>query len=180
MLVLLAAKIIFAQSNELDSVVVTANLIPQKRNETGKSVIIIAGNDLEKLPVSSLDELLKYLPGIEIQQRGINGTQSDIIIRGGTFQQVLVIIDGVRVNEPLTGHFNGYIPLHPEDIYKIEITKGAAASMYGSDAIGGVIHIITRKKTNAQKNKISGGTKFGSFGLNNTNLWWGVNKKNGR
>lgn len=175
LLLLIVTKTAFAQSNDLDSVVVTANLITQKGNQTGKSVIVIAGTDLEKLPITSLDELLKYLPGIEVQQRGINGTQSDIIIRGGSFQQVLVLIDGVRMNDPLTGHFNGYIPLHPEDIYKIEIIKGAAATIYGPDAIGGVIHVITRKKTTAQINKLSAGTKFGSFGLNNTNLWWGMN-----
>ena len=113
-----------AQTNELAGVVVTASMLPQQEKETGRNIISIKGASLQNLPISSIDELLKYLPGIETQQRGPAGSQSDIIIRGGTFQQVLLIIDGIRLNDPLTGHFNGYIPLHPNDINRIEIIKG--------------------------------------------------------
>lgn len=132
-----------AQKTELSEVVVTASMLPQQEKETGRNIVSIKGSSLQNLPISSIDELLKYLPGIETQQRGPAGTQSNIIIRGGTFQQVLVIIDGIRINDPLTGHFNGYIPLHPSDINRIEIIKGAASAIYGSDAIGGVVNIIT-------------------------------------
>jgi iron complex outermembrane receptor protein len=117
------------------------------------------------------------LPGIETQQRGPAGTQSNIIIRGGTFQQVLVIIDGIRINDPLTGHFNSYIPLHPEDINRIEIIKGAASAIYGSDAIGGVVNIITNGLQQKNNHKLSVGSKWGSYNSRSNNIWWGVQKE---
>ncbi|MFN7585705.1 MAG: TonB-dependent receptor, partial [Bacteroidota bacterium] len=126
---ILLPLIIRAQTKELDSVVVSASYLPQKNITTGRNIITLNSADLAKLPVNSIDEWLRYAPGIEIQQRGPAGSQSDIIIRGGTFQQVLVVIDGIRLNDPLTGHFSTYIPLHPEEIAKIEIIKGAAAAI---------------------------------------------------
>src|SRR5690606_24554045 len=96
------------------------------------------------LPVRSIDELLRYIPGVEVQLRGPMGAQSDIVMRGGTFQQVLVILDGMRLNDPNTGHFNSYIPIAPAEIDRIEILKGASSAIYGSEAVGGVIHIISR------------------------------------
>ena len=86
----------FAQQRVLDSVVVSATFIPQKDYTTGRNIITVRGADFNKLPVSSIDEWLRYVPGVEVQQRGPQGAQSDIIIRGGTFQQVLVVIDGIR------------------------------------------------------------------------------------
>jgi iron complex outermembrane receptor protein len=139
-----------AQNHELDSVIVSASYLPQKNITTGRNIITLNSADLAKLPVSSIDEWLRYAPGIEIQQRGPAGSQSDILIRGGTFQQVLVVIDGIRLNDPLTGHFSTYIPLHPEDIVRIEIIKGAAAAIYGADAVGGVVNIITKASQASQ------------------------------
>ncbi len=92
----------------------------------------------------SIDELLRYLPGVEVQMRGPLGAQSDIVLRGGTFQQVLVVVDGVRINDANTGHFNSYIPISPAQIERIEILKGAASAVYGTEAVGGVINIITK------------------------------------
>lgn len=169
-------ELVIAQSKELDSVTVTASLVPQQEKETGRNILSINGSYIQNLPINSIDELLKYLPGIEVQQRGSQGAQSDIIIRGGTFQQVLVVIDGIRINEPLTGHFNGNIPIHPADISRIEIIKGAASAVYGSDAIGGVINIITNKNNSAKKAVLNTGLKWGSFGQRNTNFWWGISK----
>lgn len=165
-----------AQTSELTDVVVTASMLPQQEKETGKNIISIKGASIQNLPISSIDELLKYLPGIETQQRGPAGSQSDIIIRGGTFQQVLVIIDGIRINDPLTGHFNGYIPVHPNDINRIEIIKGAAAAIYGSDAIGGVVNIITNGLQQKNNHTISIGSKWGSYQSRANNIWWGVQK----
>ena len=175
-LLLSAPYFVSAQTRELTDVVVTASMLPQQEKETGKNIISIKGASLQNLPISSIDELLKYLPGIETQQRGPAGSQSDIIIRGGTFQQVLVIIDGIRINDPLTGHFNGYIPLHPNDIHRIEIIKGAAAAIYGSDAIGGVVNIITNGLQQKNNQTISVGSKWGSYQSHSNNIWWGVQK----
>ncbi len=129
---------------ELENITISASLLEQQQKETGRNITTIKGETFYSLPVNSIDELLRYVPGVEVQQRGPQGSQSNIILRGGTFQQVLVIIDGVKLNDPITGHFNSYIPIHPSEIERIEVLKGAASAIYGSEAVGGVINIITK------------------------------------
>src|SRR5688572_19963513 len=114
-LLAILGKTTFAQETELDPVTVTASLNPARSSQTGRNLIVIKGERFAQLPVHSIDELLRYVPGIELQARGPMGAQSDIILRGGTFQQVLVIVDGVRVNDPNTGHFTTYIPIRSEE-----------------------------------------------------------------
>lgn len=138
------ASIAQEKISELDPVTVTASMNPEKASQTGRDLLVIKGERFANLPVHSVDELLRYLPGVEVQARGPMGSQSDIVIRGGTFQQVLVILDGLRLNDPNTGHFTSYIPIAPSEIDRIEILKGASSAVYGSEAVGGVIHIITK------------------------------------
>jgi iron complex outermembrane receptor protein len=132
------------KASDLDPVTVTTSLTPEKNSQTGRNLFVIRGERINALPVHSIDELLRYLPGIEVQSRGPFGAQSDIVLRGGTFQQVLVILDGVRLNDPNTGHFTSYIPISPSEIDRIEILKGASSAVYGSEAVGGVIQIVTK------------------------------------
>lgn len=160
-----------AQESELDPVTVTASMNPAKVSQTGRNLIVIKGDRFAQLPMQSIDELLRYIPGIEIQARGPMGSQSDILLRGGTFQQVLIIVDGVRVNDPNTGHFTTYIPIAPGEIERIEVLKGASSALYGSDAVGGVVNIVTKTfaKTAAQKLKASAqltGGEYDYFGVN--------------
>jgi vitamin B12 transporter len=152
---LLLSVYTIAQEKEtvLDPVTVTSSLVSKPVSQTGRNIITIKGEEFANLPVHSLDELLRYLPGVEVQMRGPMGSQSDIVLRGGTFQQVLVILDGVRLNDPNTGHFTSYIPIAPAEIDHIEILKGASSAIYGSEAVGGVINIIT--KTFSSKPKTS-------------------------
>lgn len=164
---------------ELDPVTVTASLSRSRASATGRDIIVLKGESFRDLPVHSLDELLRYVPGVEVQQRGPQGAQADILIRGGTFQQVLVVLDGIRVNDPLTGHFNGYIPVTPSEIDRIEILKGAASAIYGSEAVGGVIHIITRAfSANHSANSFQAGVTAGEYGLLNSAAG-GFYQKNG-
>ncbi|MBU6324872.1 MAG: TonB-dependent receptor [Bacteroidetes bacterium] len=116
----------------------------QNRSDLGRNTTYIDGKVLQQLPVVHWDDLLKHLPGLEVQQRGGFGSQADITLRGGTFQQVLILVDGIRINDPLTGHFNGNIPVVPAEIDHIEVIKGPAAMNFGPEAVGGVIHIITK------------------------------------
>jgi iron complex outermembrane receptor protein len=88
------------------------------------------------------------------------GAQSDLVLRGGTFQQVLVVLDGLRLNDPITGHFSSYIPIAPAEIERIEILKGASSALHGSDAVGGVVHIIT--KTFAAKSSMGNRKSLGA------------------
>lgn len=131
-------------NKELDPVTITTSMAPEKASQTGRDLFVIKGEHFASLPVHSVDELLRYLPGVEVQARGPMGSQSDIVLRGGTFQQVLVILDGMRLNDPNSGHFTSYIPIAPSEIDRIEILKGASSAIYGSEAVGGVIHIITK------------------------------------
>ncbi len=153
---------------DLDPVTITASLTPERASKTGRNLFIIKGEKFNSLPVHSVDELLRYLPGIEVQARGPMGSQSDIVLRGGTFQQVLVILDGLRLNDPNTGHFTSYIPIAPSEIERIEVLKGASSSVYGSEAVGGVIHIITKTfaaKQGVQKSNAAAQITAGQYGL---------------
>ena len=162
--------------SELDPVTITTSINPEKASQTGRSLVVIKGERFANLPVHSVDELLRYLPGIEVQSRGPMGAQSDFVIRGGTFQQVLVLIDGLRLNDPNSGHFGSYFPVTPAEIDRIEILKGASSAVYGSEAVGGVIHIITKTfasgaKQASQKKQISAmaqitGGEYDFWGLN--------------
>lgn len=166
----IAVQVCVAQDVDLDPVVVSGDLSLQKARETGRNIRVVQQQEIRNLPVHTLDELLKFIPGIEVQQRGPQGAQADITIRGGTFQQVLVVIDGIRLNDPITGHFNGYIPIHPQDIDRIEIVKGAASSVFGPDAVGGVIHVITKsfqEKYNQKGKSFQGLLQPGSYGMRN-------------
>lgn len=170
--IVLSSQFLPAQEteNELDPVILSASFTPERISRTGRNILVIKGDRFQQLPVHSIDELLRYLPGIEVQARGPMGAQSDIVLRGGTFQQVLVIIDGVRVNDPNTGHFTSYIPISPAEIERIEILKGAASAIYGSEAVGGVIHVITKSfasRLGARGQHINGQVTAGQYGLRN-------------
>lgn len=139
---------VFAQAQQeelqLDAVTITGTIQPNQVSRTGRNISTFKGESFNSFPIHSVDELLRYLPGMEVQMRGPMGAQSDIVLRGGTFQQVLVLLDGVRLNDPNTGHFNSYIPITPAEIERVEVLKGASSALYGSEAVGGVVHIISK------------------------------------
>ena len=154
------------QSFSLDTLLVQTTRIPLKASETGRSISILTKEQIQQLPATTFYELLQTISGVEVQSRGGFGVQGDIVMRGSTFSQVLVLIDGMKINDPLTGHFNCYVPVSNMEIERIEILKGAGASMYGPDAVGGVINIIT-KGFDSLKN---GTTSSGSISYGDNNL----------
>lgn len=159
-------------SKVLSEITVYASRINQKANELGRNVTIVLAKDIQRFPVNSLDDLLRCLPSIEVQSRGSFGAQADITMRGSTFNQVLILVDGMRLNDPLTGHFNGYLPIAPAEIDQIEIVRGAGSALYGPDAVGGVINIVTKTfSSNSQKENtdIQIGVHRGEWNLWNVN-----------
>lgn len=141
----LSSHPLFAQLEaELDSISVTASRIPMSVSESGKNVSIITQRDIQTMPVNSVDELLRSLPGVNINARQGFGVQADVGIRGSTFSQVLFMLDNVPLNDPLTSHFNTNIPVSLSEIGQIELVRGPASASFGADAVGGVIHIKTR------------------------------------
>lgn len=147
----------------LDTVLVTSAHIPLKIHQTGRNISIISGQDIAMLPTNSLDEVFQAIPGIEVQSRNGFGAQADILMRGGTFAQAMILVDGMRLNDPLTAHFNGNIPVSTAEIARIEVMRGPAAAIYGPDAVGGVINIVTKTFANNQKNdlEVSGNLMLG-------------------
>jgi iron complex outermembrane receptor protein len=131
-------------ARQLNEVTVYATRLGQVAGQTGRYVTVVPGAALSRYPVTSLDDLLRLVPALEVQSRGSFGAQADITLRGSTFNQVLLLLDGMRLNDPLTGHFAGYLPITPAEIEQIEIVRGPGAALYGPDAVGGFINIVTK------------------------------------
>jgi vitamin B12 transporter len=128
----------------LDKVIITENRLQTPFSDVSRSIEVITRKQIENAPARNLPELLSYISGIDIRQRGIGGVQADINIRGGTFDQTLVLINGVALADPQTGHHIMNIPLSAYDIERIEILKGAGARIYGQNAFAGVVNIVTK------------------------------------
>jgi len=114
--------------------------------ESARIIQIIGREEIAKAPVQSLNELLEFALNVDIRQRGDYGVQADVSIRGGSFEQTLILLNGVKMNDPQTGHHNMNLPVDLQDIDRIEILEGPAARVYGSNAFTGAINIITGSK----------------------------------
>ena len=90
----------------LDSIVVTANRVPTLLDRVGRNIVTISEAEIEGLPVNDIQDLLDYTSGLDLKQRGPEGIQGDISVRGGTFEQTLIMIDGIKLIDPQTGHHN--------------------------------------------------------------------------
>lgn len=164
---------------KLDTAVVSATRLQTTYLETGKTVSVISAEDIEQLPVNTLEDLLQDVAGINLNGRAAFGIQTDIGLRGSTFSQVLILIDNQRLNDGLTGHFNNNIPIPLSEIAEIEIIKGPSGVSYGTDAVGGVVHIKTKTYMAQPKIKLnfSGKVSKGEYGLNNNDLGLYLNTK---
>ena len=133
-------------SVELDAQVVSGRLYANPVSAAAFNVTVLEQADLQRLPVNNVVDALEYVSGIDVRKRGISGIQADVGIRGSTYEQTLVLLDGVRMNDPQTGHHNFDLPIAFEDIERIEIVKGPGAAQYGPSSNGGVINIVSRKE----------------------------------
>jgi vitamin B12 transporter len=159
-------------ARSLREVTVFASRLTQPSNQTGHAVTVISGASVARYPVNSIDDLLRCLPALEIQSRGSFGAQADVSMRGSTFNQVLFLLDGMRLNDPLTGHFGAYMPITPAEIEQIEIIRGAGAALYGPDAVGGVINIVTKTFAATERRheaELTSTTMRGEYNLWHTN-----------
>lgn len=163
---------VFGQSDSgshvFDDVIIQSERIQIPFSKQNRDITVLDAQTIKNLPVQSLNELLGYISGVDIRQRGPWGGQTDISINGGTFDQTLILLNGVRIIDPQTGHNMMNLPINPDMIERIEIMKGAAASAYGINALSGVINIVTKKpiETNIWAN-LSTGTSFESDTSNN-------------
>lgn len=136
----------------IENIEIKANRISLPFKEESRSIEIITQKDISKMPSRDLAGILQFSAGIDIRQRGPNGVQADVGIRGGNFEQTLILINGIKMTDPQTGHHIMNIPLTPENIERIEIIKGPAARIYGQNAFSGAINIITKTSNEKSTN----------------------------
>lgn len=160
---------------EIDSVVVTAQREPVVASKVTRPVLSVTKSEIEGAPARTIESLLEFLPGVDVRTRGTYGTQSDISIRGGTFDQTLVLLNGISMSDPHTGHHSMNLPVDPDAIEKIEVLTGPAARIFGANAYNGVVNLITRP---AGQQKVLFRLTGGDFGLYNANAT--LNLKTGK
>jgi iron complex outermembrane receptor protein len=133
-----------AQGTFRQDVVVTAAATPVELSTVTRTLTVITRDQIARLPVHSIADVLRLMSSVDVRARGERGVQTDFAIRGANFGQMLVLVDGVRLNDAQSGHHNGDIPLPLDAIERIEILHGPGSSLFGADAFGGTINVITR------------------------------------
>ena len=143
--VLITACAFSEETERLGTIVVTPSRLAPYSPPGARSVTVLDREELNASAYDAIPDRIGDVSGTDIRRRGPEGVQSDINIRATTFEQNTVLIDGVKVNDPQTGHFNMDLPVTVSDVDRIEILKGPASSVYGANAFGGVINIITKR-----------------------------------
>jgi iron complex outermembrane receptor protein len=129
-------------------------------SENSRTIQVITKEEIKSSPATNVSELLQQIAGVDIRRRGVSGIQADLYIRGGTFDQTLLLIDGFKVEDAQTGHHTMNMAIPIDVIERVEIIKGAASRIYGQNAFTGAINIVTKE---AVKNERSRKIGFGSF-----------------
>lgn len=154
---------LFAEEKiKIEEVVVTATRIEEAIEETTSKVVVIKAEDIKKMNIQFVTDVLRKIPELNLVQHGGTGKLATVLLRGGDARHVLVMIDGVKVKSTTTGSFD-FSGIKVNDIERIEIVKGPQSTLYGSEAMAGVINIITKK--GEDKPKIDASFESGSYGM---------------
>jgi len=140
-----------------EKVVVTANAYPVPFENLSRSVVVFTREDIANLPANSVTDILAQAASIDVQSRSPFGMQADFSLRGSSFSQVLVLVDGMRINDSQTAHHNADFPVQMQDIERVEVLLGPGSSIYGADAFGGIVNIITRRQPERIQASIAAG-----------------------
>jgi len=122
---------------------------------------VITRDQIASLPVQTVADVLRLASSVDVRARGVRGIQSDFAIRGANFGQMLVLVDGVRLNDAQSGHHNGDIPVPLDAVERIEVLYGPGSSLLGADAFGGTVNVITRRTIDRPSIVVQGGS-FGT------------------
>lgn len=169
---------VYAEEVNLPDTVVTATRTETRQDELATAMTVYTRKDIEKRQVRTLPELLKGTPGVDLVQSGGYGKDTNVYLRGSNSDHVLVLIDGIKAGSVTTGTAAfQFIPI--DQIERVEVTRGPQSSLYGSEAIGGVIQIFTRKGGNSQRPNIAleaGGGSYDTYnGSATVSGKWGSN-----
>ena len=134
------------ETKKVDPVVVTATTVDTPAEQLGVALTVVTGEDFKTYHYSTLDDAFRNIPGVNVVQQGTYGKLSTLSIRGANANQVLILVDGVRVSSPTVG-LTDLSDISPDLIERIEVIRGPQSTLYGADAIGGVVNIITKKGT---------------------------------
>ena len=149
-------------SVSLDDVIISSNRINRSLNQSAQSVNVLLKKEIISLPGIAPAEWLSNIGGVDIRQRGPVGIQADLGIRGGSFDQSLVLLNGMKLSDPQTGHHTFNLPFTSAAIEQIEVTKTTASRLYGINALTGAVNFVTKVP---DKNMVYLGASVGDFGL---------------
>ncbi len=150
-----------AREMMLDEVSVTGSRAPLTKSQAARMVTVLDRQDIAQAPVQSVNDLLKYAVGVDVRQRGAIGAQTDISMRGGTQDQIILLLNGINICDPQTGHNAMDLPVDLSEIVRIEVIEGPAGRIYGSSSLVGAINIVTRP---AQQTSADMTLEGGSYG----------------
>jgi vitamin B12 transporter len=152
------------QEQQLKEIIINSSRIDIPFSQNSRTITVISSEDIKQSAATNVADVLQQFAGVDIRRRGTAGMQADLYIRGGSFDQTLLLIDGIKVEDAQTGHHTMNMALPIEVIERIEIIKGPAARVFGQNAFTGAINIVTKKN---QDNLVSLGVQAGSFGQKN-------------
>jgi len=142
---------VYSQENvAIDEVEVSTSRASVEFSKAARNVVLLTKADIKNSAATSLNELLEFVVGVDVRQRGQQGIQADLSIRGSSFEQVLVLLNGIKMSDPQTGHHAMNLPISLLDIERVEILHGGAARIYGPGAFAGSINIITKTPTTTE------------------------------
>lgn len=147
---------------DLREVTVSGTMAPLTQLQSARIVTVLSRQDIEQAAVESINDLFKLVTGVDVRQRGGFGIQTDISIDGGTFDQVTLLLNGIDIGNPQTGHLSADFPVSIGDIERIEVLEGAASRVYGGQSFGGAINIVTRHDKGHTADLAASGGSFGT------------------
>ncbi|WP_111672412.1 TonB-dependent receptor [Algoriphagus litoralis] len=154
-------------SRNLDEVIIQENRIQIPFSKQSRNISLVDKQQIELSPARSLQEVLSFVPGIDVRQRGVSGVQADIGIRGGSFEQTLMLLNGIKLSDPQTGHHMMNIPVPLVNIDRVEVLKGPASRIFGQNAYTGAVNVIT-SLSDTRSLRFQG--YAGDFGMKGINL----------
>ena len=160
----LQAQEVISKRDTLKEIIITSTRIELPFKKDSRTMTIINAETIQNSAATNVADLLQQVAGVDIRRRGTGGAQADLYIRGGGFDQTLLLIDGIKMDDAQTGHHSLNAALPIEVIERIEIIKGPAARVFGQNAFTGAINIVTKKQL---KNPVAINAERGSFGQTN-------------